>query len=182
MSPHTGKREIRIMNNIKAIVYKSNAGHTRRYAYMLGEKLKVVVYELSQAQKALKKGDSIIYMGWLFAGQVVGYKDAVKRYDVQLLCGVGMSPDGNQVEDILQKNKVNEGCKVVSIQGGFDMNQVNGIYRLMMKMVTSGIKKKLENGEAISDQDRDMYEMVVEGKDFVNEKSLEPIIKWYKGE
>ena len=35
---------------IKSIVYKSSTGHTKQYAEMLGESLKIPVYNLEEAK------------------------------------------------------------------------------------------------------------------------------------
>lgn len=64
---------------MNAIVYTSNTGHIAQYAKLLGEKTGLLVYELSTALKKLEKGTSVIYLGWLFANSVKGYKKAVKN-------------------------------------------------------------------------------------------------------
>ena len=50
---------------IKSIVYKSSTGHTKQYAEMLGESLKIPVYNLEEAKSSLKKNDEIIFLGWV---------------------------------------------------------------------------------------------------------------------
>lgn len=64
---------------IKAIVYKSNTGHTEQYAHLLSDKLNIPCYSLREANRKLKKDDGIIYLGWLFAGKVKGLKKASKN-------------------------------------------------------------------------------------------------------
>ena len=68
--------------NMKAIVYTSSTGHTTEYAKILGEKTGLPVYALNEALKQLSNGIEIIYLGWLFANGIKGYKKAAKKYNV----------------------------------------------------------------------------------------------------
>ena len=56
---------------IKSIVYKSSTGHTQQYAEMLGESLKIPVYNLKEAKSSLKKNDEIIFLGWVCATKMI---------------------------------------------------------------------------------------------------------------
>ena len=47
--------------NITAIIYTSNAGHTKEYAEMLGNAHGIKVYDLNTAKKELVSGAEIIY-------------------------------------------------------------------------------------------------------------------------
>lgn len=67
---------------MQAIVYTSNTGHTAEYAKILGEKTSLPVYALSEAKKQLSSGTEIIYLGWLFANGIKGYKKAAKKYKI----------------------------------------------------------------------------------------------------
>lgn len=71
------------------IVYKSNTGYTEQYAKLLGDALDMPSYSLEKVPKC-HKGGEVIYLGWLFAGNIVGYKKAAKLYKVRCVCGVGM--------------------------------------------------------------------------------------------
>ena len=71
-----------------SIVYTSNTGYTAEYARLLGEKTGLPVYSLAEAEQKLAAGNRVIYLGWLMAGKVQGYKKAAKRYKVQAVCGV----------------------------------------------------------------------------------------------
>ena len=76
--------------NMKAIVYTSNTGHTAEYAKILGEQTGLPVYALSEAAKQLSNGTEIIYLGWLFANNIKGYKKAAKQYKISAICAVGL--------------------------------------------------------------------------------------------
>ena len=64
---------------MNAIVYCSNTGYTARYAAMLGQRLNLPVLELKKACKELKKGTPVIYMGWIFASSIKGYRKAAEH-------------------------------------------------------------------------------------------------------
>lgn len=65
-----------------AIVYVSESGDTKRYAQLLGNRTGLSVYELKTEKKELPKSASVIFLGWLMAGTVKGYKKAKRRFDV----------------------------------------------------------------------------------------------------
>ena len=73
------------------IVYKSNTGYTEQYAKLLGDALDMPSYSLDNVPKC-HRGGEVIFLGWLFAGNIVGYKKAAKLYKVRCACGVGMGP------------------------------------------------------------------------------------------
>ena len=56
----SGGRSIRM---IKAIVYMSEAGHTKGYAELLGERTDLPVYDLNTAIRKVPKEAEIIYLG-----------------------------------------------------------------------------------------------------------------------
>ena len=82
---------------MNAIVFTSHTGHTREYARLLGERTGLPVYDLKTAKKRLPRGEHILYLGWLMAGNVKGYKKAARLWRVEALCGVGMAADGSQL-------------------------------------------------------------------------------------
>ena len=57
---------------MKAIIYTSNTGFTRKYAQMLSEKLSLPAYNagLGEDKKSLSKSDDVIYMGWISANKI----------------------------------------------------------------------------------------------------------------
>ncbi len=59
------------------IVYTSAAGHTARYAAMLAEATGLPLHRLEETK--LPKDTPILFMGWLFAGNLKGYAKAAKR-------------------------------------------------------------------------------------------------------
>jgi hypothetical protein len=163
---------------MKAIVYTSNSGFTKKYAGLLSAKTALPAYNLKEAKDRISKGDDIIYMGWLCAGTVAGYNKAVKSYSVKAVCAVGM---GSPAEKVIAEIKVRhniENIKIFCLQGGFDMNKLHGIYKFMMKMIAKTAVKKLEAKPDKTAEEADMLDMMKNGKDCVNEEKLAPVIEW----
>ena len=85
---------------MKAIIYTSNAGSTVQYAQLLADELHLPVYSAKEAKKKVPAHSEIIYLGWIMAGGIKGYKDMVKKYNVRAVCAVGMSRTGKCVQRI----------------------------------------------------------------------------------
>ena len=85
---------------VKSIVYKSNTGHTKQYAEMLGDSLKVPVFELKEAKSKLKKNDEIVFFGWVCATKIQGLSK-IKKYNVKCIGPVGADPpEKNYIESL----------------------------------------------------------------------------------
>ena len=91
---------------MKAIIYRSNTGSTAEYAQLLGKKLNLPVHSLQQAKNKVPAGSEIIYLGWIMAGGIKGYKEAAKLYKVCAVCGVGMGQTGTQLKEVRDKNAI----------------------------------------------------------------------------
>ena len=61
---------------MKAIIYTSNTGSTAEYAQVLGNEVNLPVHSLQQAKNKVPAGSEIIYLGWIMAGGIKGYKEA----------------------------------------------------------------------------------------------------------
>lgn len=163
---------------IKAIVYTSCTGHTEEYANLLSQETGLPVYRLKEAEKDLQKGTEIIYLGWLMAGVAKGFESARKSFDVKALCGVGMSGSNTQLDDIKKANKVPENLPVFYLQGGFEMDKLHGIYKLMMKTMKSTVGKKLSDKPDRTPEESEMLELLVHGGNCVSREKLYGVIHW----
>ncbi len=163
--------------NIKAIVYTSNTGFTERYAKMLSENTGLPVFTLKEAKRKLEKGSEIIYLGWLMASLVRGYRQAVKRFRVSALCGVCMGDSGSQIDAVRKCNAVSGDLPVFTLQGGMDHSKLKGIYRSMINMLIKALSAKKNKNE---DEEK-MLELIKNGGDYVSEENLANVIKWLKG-
>lgn len=163
---------------IDAIVYTSNTGYTAEYAHLLGRKIGLSVFSLCEAKEALQKGSRIIYLGWLMAGQIRGYRQAAGRYRVAAVCGVGLGATGGQDASARNANRVPTDVPVFTLQGGFDYARLTGIYRTMMKTFIRVVGGQLE-AKAIRSPDEDrVLDMLHHGGSYVSEANLAAVLAW----
>lgn len=160
-----------------AILYVSNTGSTERYARLLGEKTGLPGYPLDKAQ--IPDGAEIIFMGWVMASGVQGYRKAAKRYRVKALCGVCMAATGSQIEDLRKANSLGDDMPVFTLQGGFDIKKLHGIYRFMMNVMSKTVGKTLQQKQDRTPEEDDMLDMLLHGGDRVDEKNLAALLDWY---
>lgn len=167
---------------VKAIVYTSNTGFTAEYAHLLGKKTGLDVYTLDAAAKDLCAGTEIIYLGWVMGSLIRGLDRAAKRFSVQAVCGVLMGTSGSQIPQMRKLNKIKEDIPLFSLQGGFDMNRLKGIYRLMMKFMVKKLIADIEAKPTHSGEDEILLNLLRNGGSCVSEKYLAPVIRWYSAQ
>jgi len=165
--------------NCTAIVYTSNTGHTEKYARLLAGRTGLKAYDLKEAKKSLPRDSSVIYMGWLMAGNVQGYKDAAKLFRVQALCAVGMARGDGQLTDIRKNHPDTASMPVFCLQGGFEMDKLHGIYKMMMKTMAGTVGKKLSAKPDRTEEEEEMLKLFLEGGDLVAEEDLDPVSEWF---
>lgn len=167
------------MGKPTGIVYTSNTGYTEKYAKLLGEQLGLPAFSAEQAD-SLPEGTEILYLGWLMAGMVKGYKKAAQRFSVAAVCGVGMGPAGSQDSDVRKNNAIPQEVPVFTLQGGFDRTKLHGIYRFMMGVMIKVMGSSLRKKENRTPEEDAMLEMVTNGGDFVDVRQLDGVIAWYR--
>ncbi len=156
------------------IVYTSNTGYTARYAALLAEQTGLPALPLAQAMTQLPSGTPVIYMGWLMAGSVKDYAKAAKCFAVRAVCGVGLGDSGAQDAAARKACKLPADVPVFTLQGGMDINRLQGPYKFAIKMLTKAMaaKKNRTPGE-----DR-MVSLLQKGGDYVNGQHLAPVLDW----
>jgi len=167
---------------MKAIVYTSNTGSAAAYAQLLSEQTGLPYYSLEDAAKQLSRKIPIIYIGWIMASKLKGYKHARKRYDIKAVCGVGMGATGTQIPELRKRNHINEFTPVFSMQGGFHLEQLTGIYKLMMTIMVKTAGKALSEKPDRSQEEEDMLDMMMNGTSHVNAGNLAAVVEWYQHE
>lgn len=165
-----------------AIVYTSNTGFTAQYASLLGGETGLPVYSLEDALTSLPQSSPIVYLGWLTAGKVQGYDKAVTKFNLQALCAVGMAKCGSQMEDVRKSNNLPQGLPLFTLQGGFDLKKLRGIYRLMMLVMSKTVAKKLAAKPDRTPDEEDMLDLFQNGGNRVSLENLRPVLAWYEGE
>lgn len=163
------------------IVYRSNTGFTREYAEMLGKSEKLKVCPLDQAQGKVGPGESVFYMGPLMAGHISGVDQAVKKFSVKGVCGVGMSPASRQTLDTLAKANYVPGAPIFYLQGGWAPKKVSWIKRRMVGMATKSMREALrDKGSRRTPEEDRQLDFLLHGGSFVAFENLETIRAWMK--
>ena len=165
---------------MKAIIYTSNTGSTAEYAGLLGKELNLPVHSLQQAKNKVPAGSEIIYLGWIMAGGIKGYKEAAKTYKVCAVCGVGMGQTGTQLKEVREKNEIPQIVPLFTLQGNFDVKKLRGVYRYMMNIMVKTAGKGLAAKTDRTPEEDDMLDMMVNGGRRVSLQNLRAIIEWYK--
>ena len=165
-----------------AIVYTSNTGFTAQYASLLGGETGLPVYSLEDASKSLPQSSPIVYLGWLTAGKVQGYDKAVTKFNLQALCAVGMAKCGSQMEDVRKSNNLPQGLPLFTLQGGFDLKKLRGVYKFMMLVMSKTVAKKLAAKPDRTPDEEDMLDLFQNGGNRVSLENLRPVLAWYEGE
>ena len=160
---------------MKAIVYTSNTGHTAAYSKILGAKIGLPVYALNEAAKKLQKGTEIIYLGWLFANNIKGYKKATKKYKISAICAVGLCDTGTAVAEVRKANSISEKTPLFTMQGGMDKSKLRGINKLMINMLTKGLSSQNERSES----DERMLYLVTHDANHVSEENTSAFMEWF---
>ena len=164
--------------NANSIVYTSNTGYTAEYARLLGDKTGLPVYSLAEAEQKLAAGNCVIYLGWLMAGKVQGYKKAAKRYKVQAVCGVGMGGNGSQLQEVRKANAIPEKTPLFTLQGGIDRSRLKGMDKLMISLLAKGLAAQKQR----SAQDERMLELLNKDESYVSSENLAEVVQWYREE
>lgn len=164
---------------MRAIVYNSNTGSTAHYAKLLSHETGLPVYSLEKAGKELPDGAEIIYLGWIMASEIKGYKDAAKRYKVRSAIAVGMGKTGTQVKEVREKNKIPASIPLFTLQGNFDVKKLHGVYRIMMDIMVKTAGKSLEAKPDRTPEEDDMLDMMLHGGNRVSMDNLKAVLDWY---
>ncbi len=158
------------------VVYTSKSGHTKRYAEMLSEALEIKALTLDEAVKTLERGSEIIYMGWLFASSVKGYKRASKIFKINTVAAVGLCPTGELLEEVRKANAIPKSTSLFTVQGGMDREKLYGVDKFMI----NALIKMLERNKTPSEKDSAMLSLIKKGGDFVSPDNLDAVIKHFK--
>lgn len=168
------------MINKRIIVYSSNTGFTEQYAKMLGRALEMPSYKLGSVPKC-HDGADVIYLGWLFAGSIVGYKKCARKYKVCCVVGVGMSPPGAELAEGLRRTmKIPQSTHVFYVQGGFDIDRLQLPMKLVMKVKNQEIAARLNAKPELSEAEEATLQMTRGSGSAVREENLERIVALYK--
>ena len=168
--------------NIEAIVYTSNTGNTGQYAQMLAARTGLPVYSAKDAETALSQGASVIYMGWIRASVIVGYREAAARYAIVCVLAVGMGETGGQLAELRRKNGLAESLPLFTMQGGLFPSMLRGMNAFMINFSRRKAIKVLKAERKRTEAQNAMLIMLSKGASFVQEKHLQKPLFWLQSQ
>ena len=168
------------------IVYCSQYGSTRRYAEKLSEQTGIPAISYKDAP-ALSGRKTIIYLGGLYAGGVLGLAKTLRGFSFQdgqrlLLVTVGLA-DPNEPENqdniriSLQRQlspKLLGRAKIFHLRGGIDYQKLSFGHRMMMKLLYQSLRRMPPEKQTA--ENRAFIETYGKQVDFTDFSTLEPII------
>ena len=89
--------------------------------------------------------------------------------------------NGSQMEDVCKSNNLPEGLPLFTLQGGFDLKKLRGIYRLMMLVMSRTVAKKLAAKPDRTPDEDDMLDLFQNGGNRVSLANLAPVLAWFEG-
>ncbi|NLL45821.1 MAG: hypothetical protein GX250_03300 [Clostridiales bacterium] len=158
------------MKMIRAIVYESNTGFTKKYAELLSAQTGLPCYSLSENK--VNGGDSIIYLGWLCAGKIKGYAKASKNFNIRAVAGVGLrGQDAEALSQLIEQNNTGA-TPAFYLQGGVDIQRLRGLNKIILKAAVKAMAGKDGNPES--------KDTLYSYKDYVSPDNLRGLLSWYK--
>ena len=161
------------------IVYASNTGYTKQYAEIVSKNAKIDAFPVDNIPSGRSR-EPVIFMGWVMAGKVVGYKKA-KEAGCKILCvvAVGMSPESPaQTKTIRESLKKEPYMDVYYVQGGYDFKKLKGINKILMAIKSKEIKGRFEGMPEAEKQQNATYKMITEGYSVVSEDRVAQVVAW----
>ena len=159
---------------VQAIVYSSNTGFSKQFAYSLAVKTNIQIFDLKEAKKKLPKGANIIYFSWVNAGKINNIKK-IKDYNVIYYAVCGLS---SYNEEMIKKLKEdNNVSNIYYLEGGIRYRYLNLFQRFIMNMIRKSLKKKSKKQELSSDE-AILLQKLEYGYESINLDSLDILIKY----
>lgn len=172
------------MSNI--ILYGSHYGTTKQYAEELSRRTNIEVSSFKTI-KDINQYDTIIYLGGLYAGGVLGMAKTLKNLnDVShkkiILVTVGLADPTDEVNKNNIRNNIKrqlkkevfEKAKIFHLRGGIDYSKLNFGHKTMLRLLYNSIKNLPEEKQTA--EDKAMIETYNKKVNFIDFSSLDKII------
>lgn len=173
------------MSNI--ILYGSHYGTTKQYAEELSRRTNIEVSSFKTI-KDINQYDTIIYLGGLYAGGVLGMAKTLKNLnDVShkkiILVTVGLADPTDEVNKNNIRNNIKrqlkkevfEKAKIFHLRGGIDYSKLNFGHKTMLRLLYNSIKNLPEEKQTA--EDKAMIETYNKKVNFIDFSSLDDIIR-----
>lgn len=165
------------------IVYGSHYGTTERYAQELSRRVGIPAVDYRKMSE-ISSQDTVIYLGGLYAGGLVGLKKSLPKLKTAanlIVVTVGLA-DPEEEENVqhirasVTKQLGGESTAkttFIHLRGGIDYGKLNMLHRTMMRMLYSQIKKKPV--DQLSEEDQELIATYGKKVDFTDLSSVEKI-------
>lgn len=174
------------MNFMKIIIYGSQYGTTEQYAQELSKRTGIKAEEYTDIQD-INQYDTIIYIGALYAGSVLGMKKTLNKISNPankkiIIATVGLADPNDKdnmdniragIERQLSEDIFNQ-ATIHFLRGGIDYSSLNLKHKTMMAFVhkrLKGLKEEEKNAEA-----KAILETYGKKVDYMDFDALNPII------
>lgn len=114
------------------------------------------------------------------ASSIKGYRKATKRFHILAACGVGMAETGTHKEEVRKATGLPDELPLFTLQGGFDIDKLHGIYKWMITLMIRNMKKKQEKKKTLTSQEDEMINVMLNGGSYVSEDHLAAALEWYE--
>ena len=175
---------------MKIIIYGSQYGTTKQYAMELSKKTNIKA-ESYEDIKNIDEYETIIYIGALYAGGVLGMAKTLKKISNSenkkiIIVTVGLADPMNKeninnIENSMKRqlsNEIYEKAYIYHLRGGIDYSKLNFLHKTMMRLLYKKVKGLPE--EKKTAEDKAMIDTYNQKVNFVDFSNLENIISEIK--
>ncbi len=168
------------------IIYGSHYGTTKQYANELSKKTNIKAIPFKNANQ-INNYDTIIYIGGLYAGGVLGMSKTLKKLDnvlnkkiILVTVGLADPTDEKNIKTIRNnikkqiKQEIFEKATIFHLRGGIDYSRLSFVHKTMLKLLYNAIKNTPEEEQTA--EDKAMIETYNKKVNFVNFSSLNAIM------
>lgn len=161
---------------VSAVVYNSLTGSCEKIAQEISRAVHVPAKPTGEY---VRPEGQIIYVGWTFAGKVVGLGKAMKKYNVAAVVQVGMGAVSDESAAFTrEKNQIPQGVAVFCMQGGFNINKLPLPFKLIMKMKNKDIVARLQKKASLNEQELALLTMASTGVGQPANWDVSQIVAW----
>lgn len=165
------------------IVYGSHYGTTERYAQELSRRVGIPAVDYRKMGE-ISSQDTVIYLGGLYAGGLVGLKKSLLKLKttanlIVVTVGLADPEEEENVQHIRSSvtkqlgEELTAKTTFIHLRGGIDYGKLNMLHRTMMRMLYSQIKKKPV--DQLSEEDQELIATYGKKVDFTDLSSVEKI-------
>lgn len=169
------------------IIYGSKYGTAKQYAIELSKRINIKAFRYEEI-KDISEYDTIIYLGGLYAGGVLGLSNTMKLLSANsgqriIIATVGLSDPNNKsntdnikasMSKQVPQNIYNK-ADIFHLRGGIDYKNLNFKDKILMKLLYTKVKNiPIEEQTA---EEKEMIETYNKKVDFIDFNSLNKIIE-----